>query len=110
MKLPNREQAVIAQDKIVEYLLNLEHKRGGTQAHLLVQFGYAANSWQRLEQDIRSYHLNADIDVSRQTSYGMRYEIRAPLQTPSGRLLIVRTIWQIDQGSDLPRLITLVPD
>ncbi|MGH7450629.1 MAG: DUF6883 domain-containing protein [bacterium] len=40
----------------------------------------------------------------------LSYEIRAPLQTPSGRTLIVRTIWQIDEGTDVPRLITLVPD
>ena len=32
MKLPNRERAIIAHDKIIEYLLNEEHKRGGAQA------------------------------------------------------------------------------
>lgn len=57
MKLPNRENAVIAPDKLTDYLLNVEHKRGGAKARLLVQFG-----------------------------------------------------WQIDDGTDFPRLITLFPD
>ena len=46
----------------------------------------------------------------RETPYGRRYEIRAFLETPSNRSLMVRTIWQIDQGTDYPRFITLFPD
>ena len=110
MKLPNRERAVIAPEKLVEYLLNTRHKRGGTKARLLAQFGYRADNWQQLDLDIRLYHLNAEVDAVKQTMYGIRYEIRAPLQTPGGRALVVRTVWQIDDGTDFPRLITLVPD
>ncbi|RIK15444.1 MAG: hypothetical protein DCC52_18700 [Chloroflexi bacterium] len=110
MKLPNREKAVIAPDKLTDYLLNVEHKRGATKARLLIQFGYNSANWQQLDADIRLYHLNTEVDLVKQTVYGMRYEIRASLQTPSGRALMVRTIWQIDQGADVPRLITLFPD
>lgn len=110
MKLPNSENAVIAREKIVDYLLNTEHKRGGAKARLLTQFGYRVKSWQQLESDIRLTHCNAEVDAVRQTMYGVRYEIRASLQTPSGHALVVRTIWQIDEGTDAPRLITLVPD
>ncbi len=110
MKLPNYERAVIASDKLVEYLLNPAHKRGGTKARLLARFGYTVQNWGQLETDIRNYHLDADVAVTRQTSYGMRYEIHAPLQTPSGQALTLRTIWQIDEGTDFPRLITLFPD
>ncbi len=110
MKLPNREQAVIAPGKLREYLLNTEHKRGGTKARLLSQFGYDTANWQRLDADIRLYHLETEVDVVRQTIYGARYEIRASLQTPGGRALMIRTIWQIDEGTVVPRLITLFPD
>ncbi|MBI3245190.1 MAG: hypothetical protein HYZ50_01645 [Deltaproteobacteria bacterium] len=110
MKLPNPERAVIASDKLVQYLLNTEHKRGGHKAQVLLNFGYRVTSWQQLQTDIRRFHLLAEVEVVRQTPYGTRYEIRAPLQTPSGRTLMVRTIWQIDEGTDFPRLITLFPD
>jgi hypothetical protein len=30
--------------------------------------------------------------------------------TPIDRPLVVKTVWQIDIGTDVPRLITLVPD
>lgn len=77
---------------------------------MLASAGYTLGNWQQLEADLRQSHLSADVDESRQVAYGMRYEIRAPLQTPNGRTLIVRSIWQIDMGSDDPRLITLFPD
>jgi len=110
MKLPNQERAVIAPEKLVHYLLNTEHKRGGTKARVLAHFGYRADNWHQLDEDIRRFHLNAEVERMRQTSYGVRYEIHAPLHTPSGQTLMLRTVWQIDEGSDVPRLITLFPD
>lgn len=109
MKLSNSERAVIAQEKLTDYLLNVAHKRGGTKARLLAQFGYTADNWKHLEADIRA-NLDAEVDVARATAYGMRYEIRMALQTPIRASLTVRTIWQIDDGTDYPRLITLYPD
>ncbi|PDW00051.1 DUF6883 domain-containing protein [Candidatus Viridilinea mediisalina] len=86
------------------------HHRGGSKATLLLQFGYAPTEWQRLAGDLRRDHLTRTIDLMRTTPYGMRYEIRAALQTPSGRPLVMRSIWQIDSESTSPRLITLYPD
>lgn len=109
MQLPNRTLAVIAPDKLTNYLLNLRHKRGGTKARLLAQFGYTVQDWRRLEADIRR-GLETEVTLMRPTDYGMRYEIRMTLQTPCGEPLTVRTIWQIDAGTEVPRLITLYPD
>lgn len=112
MKLPHSERALIEREKLMTYLLNLNtaHKRGGAKARLLAQFGYHENNWQQLEMDIRQFHCNAEVDLIRETMYGMRYEIRAALQSPNGRELFVRTIWQIDEGNEFPRLLTLIPD
>ena len=109
MQLPNRALATIAQEKLTEYLLNSQHKRGGTKARLLAQFGYTVQNWRRLEADIRC-GLDAEVDLVRPTGYGTRYEIRMTLQTPRGMPLTVRTIWQINDGREVPRLITLYPD
>ena len=110
MYLPDRERAVIAPDKLVHYLLNTAHKRGGAKARVLTHFGYHANNPHQLDMDIRRFHLDQEVVATRQTPYGMRYEIRAPLQTPDGRLLMLRTVWQIDDRTYFPRLITLFPD
>jgi hypothetical protein len=110
VKIPNADHAIIEQQKLVDYLLNTEHRRGGSKAALLALFGYSTANWERLAADLRDTHLSADVTIERTTPYGQRYEIRAPLATPSGRLLMISSIWQIDQGTDRPRLITLYPD
>lgn len=110
MRIPEADSAIIEEQKIVQYLLNTDHRRGGSKAALLLQFGYTPTTWQRLADDLRRDHLGRDVDLTRTTPYGERYEIRAAIQTPSGRLLTVRSIWQIDTGSASPRLITLYPD
>ena len=110
MKIPNSNLAVIEPSKLTDYLLNTEHKRGGTKAKLLVHFGYSLENWQQLEADIRKYHLDLDVNVVKETAYGIKYEISANLLTPINRHLLVKTVWQIDTGTDFPRLITLVPD
>jgi hypothetical protein len=110
MKVPNWSQAVIEPKKLRDYLLNIEHKRGKSKAAVLLSFGYTPGNWPILEDDLRQYHLSAEVTVMRETPYGRRYEIRALLNTPSGRPLVVRTVWQIDKGTDYPRFITLFPD
>jgi hypothetical protein len=110
MKIPNRDRAIIEPSKLTTYLLNTEHQRGGAKAKLLIHFGYSPENWQQLESDIRQFHLDADVNVVRETDYGIRYEVIANLVTPSNRPLLVKTVWQIDTGTDFPRLITLVPN
>jgi hypothetical protein len=110
MKIPNSNRAVIEPSKLTEYLLNTEHKRGGSKAKLLIQFGYSIDNWQQLETDIRRFHLPEDVNLVTETAYGTRYQISANIITPIERPLLVKTVWQIDINTDFPRLITLVPD
>ncbi|MCL4870209.1 MAG: hypothetical protein KJ063_14690 [Anaerolineae bacterium] len=110
MKIPNGSQAVIHPEKLRGYLLDVEHKRGKSKAAVLLSFGYTPENWQALANDLRQYHLTAEVTAVRETAYGIRYEVQALLFTPDGRSLQVRTIWQIDTGTNFPRFITLFPD
>ncbi len=110
MKIPNVALAVIAQSKLCDYLLNVAHRRGGSKARLLTRMGYRLEEWQRLEADLRSQHLTADVHGVADTEYGPRYEIVAPLTGPAGLAVIFRSVWQIDTGTDAPRLITMFPE
>ncbi len=107
MKLPNAGRAIIAEDKLRTYLLNAPHRRGGSKAKLLLSMGYSADAWQRLEADIRISHLTAEVVRQVETEYGMRYEIVAPLPGVSARPAVFRSVWQVDAGTDYPRLLTM---
>jgi len=109
MKIPNSDRAVIAPEKLRDYLLNPAHRRGGAKARLLLAFGYRADAWQVLEADLRSQHLAADVARIQENPWGRRFEIRAPLLTPTGRRIVMESVWQVDSGNDVPRFITMYP-
>src|SRR5215203_5783509 len=110
MKLPNAVNAIIEEAKLVDYLLNSSHRRGGSKARLLISLGYSSQDWRRLDEDIRQQQLAADIIEQRETAWGKRYDIVAPLTGPTGDTVMFHTIWPIDLGSDQPRLITMYPE
>ncbi|HEY4234316.1 MAG TPA: hypothetical protein VGM76_12870 [Lacipirellulaceae bacterium] len=110
MKLPNADRAIIDAAKIRDYLLDVDHPYGGSKARLLVSLGYSAASWQQLEHDIRAAHLPENVVATINTLWGKRYEIVAPIAGPSGDSLMFRSVWQIDLGTDAPRLITMYPE
>ena len=110
MKVPNADKAVIAVEKLRDYLLNVDHQRGGSKAMILVAMGYSPDEWQRLEADLRQQYLTADCEFDGQTVYGQSYVIVAPLTGPAGRVVTFRSVWQVDTGSDMPRLVTMYPE
>ena len=110
MKIPQADQAVIAKDKLCEYLLNPAHRRGASKARLLLSLGYSVEGWQSLEAELRAQHLVADVIREADSDYGKRYEVVAPVLGPSGRAVRFRSIWQIDIGTNVPRLITMYPE
>lgn len=46
MKLPNHEACVVPEAKIVRYLLDLEHKDGGSKAEFFLAFGFTIEVWE----------------------------------------------------------------
>jgi hypothetical protein len=110
VRIPDADRAIIAPDKLRDYLLNPRHLRGASKAKWLMSFGYRAANWQELAADLRRYHLSRDYDLWEETEYGSRYQIASPVVAPDGREVMLRTIWQIDTGMDRPRLITIIPE
>ena len=53
MKVPNVENAIIAPEKLRDYWLNPEYRRGHSKAKKLLSMGYQADQWQHLETDLR---------------------------------------------------------
>jgi hypothetical protein len=102
MKVPNADRAIITRDKLQEYLLNPQHKRGASKAKALLAMGYAADDWQTLENDLRQQHLGEDIMEEEENDYGTSYVIVANLIGPSGDTRLWRSVWQIDIGTDVP--------
>jgi len=109
MKLPNAEQALVEREKITEYLLSPVHRYGASKARFFGAFGFRAEQWEIFAQALREQSQNHDVAKVRETGFGPRYEGEGALRSPDGRRPRVCTVWQLDHGTDVPRLITAYP-
>jgi hypothetical protein len=76
---------------------------------MLLSVGYRSDNPQSLELDLRVQHLSLDVTRTHKNAYGVVYEIEGPINTPSGRSVRFRSVWQVDTGTDVPRFITMYP-
>lgn len=109
MKLPNYENAIVEQAKVMEYLLNVKHPYGGGKAHFFSKFGFCVEHWEQLAEALSEHGRRYEVTAERETGFGPRYTVDGELKTPDGRHPDVRTVWQMDEGAIAPRLITAYP-
>ncbi len=109
MKLPHAGKARVDRKKILEYLLSVTHEDGRGKALFFERFGFSSQNWKVLSESLRQHGQNNDVTVVKESDFGERYTIDAPLQTPDGRNPTVRTVWIMEKHDTIPRLITAYP-
>lgn len=110
MKLPNHDKAIVPQSKIIRYLLDLSSENGKAKARFFLSFGFTIETWDVMAQAFKQ-HAN-DHDVTRMEErppFGVHYVVEGILATPDGRNPSVRVVWIIDEGGDVPRLLSAYP-
>jgi hypothetical protein len=109
--LPNAHAAFVADAKVRDYLLNPQHPGNGGKATYFTSFGFSLGDWPKLADALRQHAISHAYSVTRfrPNSYGMRYEIRGPLESPDHSNPYVWSIWVIDPSNGNPRLVTAYP-
>jgi hypothetical protein len=109
VKLPNPNKLLVEREKIADYLLNPAHRYGASKARFFAEFGFRLEHWERLAEALQEHGRTHDVARTRETGFGPRYAVEGKLNTPSGRVPRVRSVWQLDEGMVAPRLITAYP-
>jgi hypothetical protein len=109
MKLPDYEQAIISERKMVNYLLDETHPTGKHKAIFFQHFGFSLQEWLRLANALREHAASYDVSSTLNTPEGAHYVIEGELISPDDRNPSVRSVWAIDFGSLVPRFITAYP-
>lgn len=107
MRLPHYEQAVISDEKIVNYLLSSTHPVGQFKAKFFRTLGYGADNWEQFKNDIKALLVN-DAILKEKTEFGQKYEVAGMVRGPLKTANIV-TVWIILNDDELPRFITAHP-
>ena len=109
MPIPDAGEAVIAAEKVRDYLLNPKHPDGGSKAVWFHSLGYARNEWQLLADDLMAIARDCDHCDTIKTPIGVEYKATGLGGRPTHRPGKVLTVW-IVEDDDPPRLVTAYPD
>jgi len=109
MKLPHANQARAGREKFTEYLLNRSHPDGKNKAEFFTRFGFDVERWELLANAMVRHAVRHDVVRTVESAHGTRYAVDGPLECPDGRHPLVRSVWLIEKGSRVPRLITAYP-
>jgi hypothetical protein len=109
MKLPNAENAIIADAKLRDYLLSSTHPEGKDKALIFFSRGFSLDRSEELRSALLSIAQKNEITKSFQSIHGMKYVVEGLLETPDKRGIFLRTVWMVDRGGTIPRLISAYP-
>lgn len=109
MRLPNFEEAVIPESKILKYLLDEAHPTGKHKAVFFKRFGFDIERWTVLKIALLQHAADHEISSTLSTTEGIHYVVEGELETPDGRNPQIRSVWVIDMESEMPRFITAYP-
>ena len=106
--MPNYTNAVTPAEKFTNYSLDYSNPNAKGKAEAYEKgLGYTKDNAEGLIKQINDYVTggNKPYDVS-QSKYGTKYKYRIPVTGPNGKTKNVIAVYQIDNGSSIPRLIT----
>ena len=109
MELPNKELSSVSRRKITDYLLSENHLVGKSKARFFRSFGFDETNIVEFERGLIQVARTGIVFETTKTIYGQKYVIDGTLETPNGVGIRLRTVWIIETGEDIPRLVTAHP-
>ena len=109
IKLPGVSRALVEQRRITDYLLNLAHEQGASKARFFLARGFSLAAWAAFGEALIAQGRNNQVTKVTPTDYGVRYQVDCHCPTPDGMNPCIRTVWEIAQPGQGPRLLTAHP-
>ena len=108
-RLPNAERALVPRQKLTDYLLSSSHPVGKAKAAFFRAEGFDSAAWPLLADALRRHAEGCPLAKTEETAFGTRYTVEGPLETPTGDAAPIRSVWFIEEGEAVPRLVTAYP-
>jgi hypothetical protein len=106
MKLPNPDRAIIDDQKLTGYCLNLNHADGQHKAYVFQSaLGMGLDEMEVLKVALQEAVRADDAVLGKSNQYGQRYVIDF-LMTRVEKQAMIRSVWIVRYDEDFPRLVT----
>ena len=97
---------VIADRKIVEYLLNVDHVEGGSKAAYFIARGFSVKEPTPFIEALLEHGGAKHLVSTTRSEFGTKYVCEGPVLTPDGVNPRVRSVWQKKPGDVWRFLVT----
>jgi hypothetical protein len=103
--LPDADRALVDPDKLRNYVLSPEHRRGKHKARVFLSaLGIDREGWEYLRDQIVEGVGRADVSEVRTGRYGVRYSVPILIEGLNGQTHEVTTGWIVEKKGAAPRL------
>ena len=109
MKLPHSNHVVVPKAKIIDYLLSLSHPEGRGKAQWFRQRGFTVEFWTTLSDALKRHVVDHEVATVEDSRFGIRYTIEGWLASPDRTKPLIRSVWFVETGEDMPRFVTAYP-
>ena len=109
MKLPNADRAEVAREKVADYLLNAAHPDNGGKAEFFTRLGFRREQWETLATALQVLARTAEVTRATESPHGQKHVVVGRIETPTGQTALLQTIWIVDKGWNVARLVTAYP-
>ncbi len=102
-------EIVIEDAKIVDYLLNKNHKDGFVKANFFLKCGFDVNE-KELFKKMLLEHLNTSLDFTQKKSeFGVKFVVEGIIVTPNNRKINLRSVWINPVNEKFLKFVTAYP-
>jgi hypothetical protein len=107
--MPNGDRAQVDWPKVAEYLLSPDHDVGYRKAAFFARLGYSQADAGALVEHLLDIARTGRVVETRTDIYGTRYVVDGLLPARTRHRVLLRTVWMVEHGRTIPRLITAYP-
>ena len=90
-------------------MLSTSHPAGGPKATFFRGMGFTENNWEMLPDALLAHARDHAVVSVVSRGYGMMYVVEGVIHTPSLRAPTIRSVWIVDNGTEIPRLVSAYP-
>jgi hypothetical protein len=71
--------------------------------------GFTADAWEELVSALLRHVVDNEVAKMEDSPFGKRYIVEGELFGSGGRKAIIRSVWFVETGEDIPRFVTAYP-
>jgi hypothetical protein len=110
MELPNGDEASVPDRKLREYLLSETHPVGKAKARFWRSNGFDDHNLEALREALIAIARSGEMVAALPSPHGVKYVVEGMLYTPLDSSVRVQTVWIVESGQVIPRLVPAYPD